>query len=52
VDQSNGRLLGATSLDISVPATSNSAAELILAMESALQQALAEITAWTLEQLR
>ncbi|MDR1360519.1 MAG: ABC-type transport auxiliary lipoprotein family protein [Deltaproteobacteria bacterium] len=52
VDQSNGRLLGATSLDISVPAASNGAADLIRAMESALQQALAGVTAWTLEQMR
>jgi cholesterol transport system auxiliary component len=52
VDQSNGRLLGTTSLDISVPAASNDTSALIQAMESALQEALAGITAWTLERMR
>ena len=52
VDQSNGRLLGATTLDIVVPAASSESSALLLAMESALQQALAGITAWTFDRMR
>jgi cholesterol transport system auxiliary component len=52
VDQSNGRLMGAISLDIAVPAASTDTPALLQAMESALQQALADITAWTLDRMR
>jgi cholesterol transport system auxiliary component len=52
VDQSNGRLLGTTTLDISVPAASPEPSALLQAMESTLQQALARITAWTFERMR
>jgi cholesterol transport system auxiliary component len=52
VDQRSGRLMGATTLDISVPAVSNDLPALLQAMESVLQQALAGTAAWTLERMR
>ncbi|MDR2076982.1 MAG: ABC-type transport auxiliary lipoprotein family protein, partial [Desulfovibrio sp.] len=51
VNPGSGRLMGAMTLDISIPAASTDTPALLQAMESALQQALAEIAAWTLDRM-
>ena len=52
VDQSNGRVLGSKTIDITVPSSGTDTPALAKASEAALGKGLSEVTVWILETMR